>query len=156
MATAGYLELKAVLNYLYARHHGYGYFYYEYPDSGGAKDRGRGLYRVCSLTGRQDEWRRNGGIGYVHYRPRHASWCKLLVVADVFESCTMANLPNGSQVPSREVLLVHGRWVLFKGRGDDTFAPGRLALPWCSFLHDFAIMRAGNAMPSGTQRDESQ
>ena len=50
--------------YLYAEKHGYQFYYYHYTDAS--------LHAACSVNGR--------GRG-----ARHASWCKLLVVADVLE-----------------------------------------------------------------------
>eukprot|EP00928_Gymnodinium_smaydae_P032244 TRINITY_DN23406_c0_g1_i1.p1 TRINITY_DN23406_c0_g1~~TRINITY_DN23406_c0_g1_i1.p1 ORF type:complete len:440 (-),score=37.69 TRINITY_DN23406_c0_g1_i1:8-1327(-) len=60
--TAGYRELKAVLNFLYAQHHGYKYVKYIY-----GPDASEDVSSVC--------FHPSAG-------PRHAAWCKLLSVAE--------------------------------------------------------------------------
>ena len=75
MASAGYLEMKAVLNHLYARSHGYDFWFYQYDTADNSPQ------KTCSVDGTTGS------------KQRHASWCKLLVVADVF-----ATAPAGQGV----------------------------------------------------------
>ena len=69
--------------------------------------------------------------------------------------CLRARLPNATDVPAREVLLVRGSWMLVKGPNDDAFSEAALSsVPWCQFLRKFSLVAAGSETPSGGGRAE--
>ena len=68
--------------------------------------------------------------------------------------CLRIDAPTQTNVAAREVLLLHGSWVVIKGPGDDAFAESTQHLPWCNFLQDFSLLRAGSVKAAGEAEDD--